>query len=507
MRGDAQLVLLAQSLSRVASVQHLARALCVAAAAFGCGDPPSPGVTEPDTEPTPFRLVPDTAVAWVGDTVEIHAASLQQADLGDLPPLVWLVTDTSIARIVQIEGLSVEVRVLSAGTTSVRAERDDIRAEMFFRARAEGELLASYAWAEIAWLQSPAVSEDGLIYLRRWDGTLIRLNPDLSLDWEVQSEAVAGALNPAIGPDGTVYVQGCRGTSAVSEAGVLLWHDSTRGDWETAPALDSFGSLWAAGRICPEEPISAWGITRFDPPGVAAVSIPGFNHEIRLAVIVRDSIIVATDHVGEVFAFTRDGTLMWFDTLPSRPTWFGPSVGLDGQTVYFPTRSHVVAIDALTGTRRWVWPASRYPLSPIVDADGTIYVQTDRRLVALNPDGTVRWVGAGIDSLEGVQWLSAGGAPALAEGGVLYVACREKLCAVNTADGSVRWRRSLPFPGMPGTILILPDSSILFTTIFRGIPTDSARVLKLRGRFPLADAPWPVDGGNLQRTRNSRLPD
>ncbi len=41
----------------------------------------------------------------------------------------------------------------------------------------------------------------------------------------------------------------------------------------------------------------------------------------------------------------------------------------------------------------------------------------------------------------------------------------------------------------------------------KGAPTDSARVLKLRGRFPLAGAPWPVDGGNLQRTRNSRLPD
>lgn len=128
-----------------------------------------------------------------------------------------------------------------------------------------------------------------------------------------------------------------------------------------------------------------------------------------------------------------------------------------------------------------------------------------RRLVALNPGFSIKWEA---DSLGGTyNNENAGGGPALAAGGVLYVACGLDLCAVNTADGSLRWRKSLPVAGMPGQIVIMPDSSILFATINQvaGASGDSVYVLKLAGRFPLADAPWPVDGGDLRRTRGGTL--
>ena len=212
--------------------------------------------------------------------------------------------------------------------------------------------------------------------------------------------------------------------------------------------------------------------------------------------IVGDSVIVAGDLAGRVFAFSLSGALIWVDTLPSKLRFFAPSVGSDGRTVYLPARSHVVAMDAFNGTRLWVWgngDPRTVPLSPVVDRDGIVYVQTTRTLVALNPDGTVRWQA---DSLAGFQWINGGGAPALAEGGVLYVACGTDLCAVRTSDGSVRWRRALPFPGIAGPIMITRDSAFVFVTVGFGFPAvhagyDSARVVKLRGRFPLADAPWP----------------
>ena len=129
-------------------------------------------------------------------------------------------------------------------------------------------------------------------------------------------------------------------------------------------------------------------------------------------------------------------------------------------------------------------------------------------LVALNPDGSVRWQADSLGAMHGVNDLTA---PALAEGGVLYVPCQYDVCAVNTSDGSVRWRHQLPSevpPGVSaGTILILPDSSILFSTIELPFTQDGpAYVVKLRGRYPLADAPWPVDGGDLRRTRRGHMP-
>jgi outer membrane protein assembly factor BamB len=123
---------------------------------------------------------------------------------------------------------------------------------------------------------------------------------------------------------------------------------------------------------------------------------------------------------------------------------------------------------------------------------------------SLAADGAVRWQA---DSLYGGQAVYAGGAPALAGGGILYVACQWDLCAVNTADGSVRWRRPLPGNGIAGAIFILPDSSLVFQTVTEmGGGSRPSYLIKLRGRFPLADAPWPVDGGDLRRTQRGHTP-
>jgi len=131
-------------------------------------------------------------------------------------------------------------------------------------------------------------------------------------------------------------------------------------------------------------------------------------------------------------------------------------------------------------------------------------VRNGNQLVALNADGSVRWQN---DSLNTYYSVNAGGAPALAGGGVLYLACQFDLCAVHTGDGSLRWRHALPVAGIAGSILIASDSSIMFTTLTEiGTGYRPSYLVKLRGRFPLADAPWPVDGGDLRRTRRGRMP-
>lgn len=72
--------------------------------------------------------------------------------------------------------------------------------------------------------------------------------------------------------------------------------------------------------------------------------------------------------------------------------------------------------------------------SPIVDADGTIYVGTfSRKLYALNPDCSIKWVfddaGATNDALP---------TPVIGDDGTIYVSNGPRMFAVN-ADGSKRW--------------------------------------------------------------------
>lgn len=207
--------------------------------------------------------------------------------------------------------------------------------------------------------------------------------------------------------------------------------------------------------------------------------------------MVGDSIVV-WGAGAEVWATTPDGVVLWSDSLPQGVRFINPSV--------VPTGSFVFAIDALTGLRTAQWSIgdSEYPVAPIVDLDGTIYVQTAKRLVAFNPDFSVRWEK---QSLGGAHHFNSAGGPALAAAGILYVNCATDVCAVNTADGSLRWRRSLPGPGSPGHIAIGPDSSLTFA-MHVALP-GSSFIYKLRGRFPLANAPWPMDGGGPARTRRS----
>src|SRR5262245_57941434 len=72
--------------------------------------------------------------------------------------------------------------------------------------------------------------------------------------------------------------------------------------------------------------------------------------------------------------------------------------------------------------------------SPALGPDGTIYVGSDdKKLYAVNPDGTVKWsftTGAAVKSSPLVN----------ADGSVIYVGSNDdKLYAVNSDDGTANW--------------------------------------------------------------------
>jgi outer membrane protein assembly factor BamB len=344
-----------------------------------------------------------------------------------------------------------------------------------------------------------------MVYLLRYEDEVLAFDRALTPTWQ-QPIYAPGWMNPAIADDGSVIVPSMDGLFALSPAGVVRWKDTTVSAIESAPAIDGQGHIWLAGHLG-QGPTQTWGIAHYDAVGTRAAFIE-IGRTIKVPpVVVLDSVVVIGDLSGRSFGISRTDSILWVDTLPSPLRYFAPSVAGDGQTVYVPTRDGpVVAMDGLTGAVLWIWDGLGPPTSPIVDTDGSIYVQTQGGLVALRPDGSVRWQA---DSLNGLYGVNALGAPALAGGGVLYVACQTDLCAVNTSDGSVRWRRTLPsdVPAntLGGTILILPDSAILFSTINTGAG-GPAHLVKLRGRLPLAAAPWPVDGRDLRRTRRGPVP-
>jgi sugar lactone lactonase YvrE len=126
----------------------------------------------------------------------------------------------------------------------------------------------------------------------------------------------------------------------------------------------------------------------------------------------------------------------------------------------------------VAGVRRQAVPGEilyRWPLgtpingSPAIGADGTIYATGGRKIVALNPDGTVQWE-------HPVSWpvLSS---PALGPDGAIYVGVQatlnqtlspSPLLALNP-DGSERWRFTAS-NNIRGTPAVGADGNIYFTT-------------------------------------------
>ncbi|PEV15732.1 hypothetical protein CN417_00505 [Bacillus thuringiensis] len=94
---------------------------------------------------------------------------------------------------------------------------------------------------------------------------------------------------------------------------------------------------------------------------------------------------------------------------------------------------------------------------PAIGSDGTIYIGNyNRKLYALNPDGSIKWIKDGVAHLDTT--------PVIAEDGTIYVVYR-KLTALNP-DGSIKWQAkdenalSTPIIDSEGTVYVHDSKSI-----------------------------------------------
>jgi outer membrane protein assembly factor BamB len=266
---------------------------------------------------------------------------------------------------------------------------------------------------------SPAVGSDGTVYVGAMDGKLYAVTPSGEVKWTMQA-AAAPVSSPAIGPDGTIYVgsggmgsfSGSMGWAlyAVTPAGQTKWNAAV-GAWtgSCSPAIGPDGTVY----------IGSGGIDAVTPAGQVkwngGVGAPVFSSP---AVSPQGTVFITS--VRTVAAYTPSGKM-------KRPTWRPASWKLD---------------DAGEG---WC--------SPVIGADGTVYVAQDGGLLfALTPAGKVKWT---VPTASGMCHL------ALDAGGTVYVACWEGQLYAVTPLGKVKWTVetgdvicSSPAIGADGTLYV-----------------------------------------------------
>jgi outer membrane protein assembly factor BamB len=266
---------------------------------------------------------------------------------------------------------------------------------------------------------SPAIADDGTIYVGSWDDYLFAVNQDGTLKWKFNSANAGIFSSPVIASDGTIY----------------------------------FGTLWslgAGGKIHAVNPngIEIW---RYQT-GYAITSSPAIGND--------GTIYIGSDDT-YLYAMYPNGTLRWqFKT----GDWVAgsPSVAEDG-TIYFPSYDNYLYALNPDGTLKWKFNTGYGAAgAPVIGADDTIYVGTDK-VYAIYPNGVLKWsFDYGSDRYIG--WSS----PAISADGTIYVGVSSdnygsgEILAINS-DGTERWRERLgdsdlidssPSIGADGTVYI-----------------------------------------------------
>ncbi|MDO8545015.1 MAG: S8 family serine peptidase [Opitutaceae bacterium] len=264
---------------------------------------------------------------------------------------------------------------------------------------------------------SPAVGADGTIYVGGGspDRNVYAIAPDGTMKWRYETGGSVNNCSPAIGLDGTIFFGANDGqVTALKPDGTVVWQKSLdAGSVSVSPAVGIDGTIYLHGTneyLYALDP--ATGATKWRA-FVAALTFAS-------AAIGPDGTIYQPSDVGYLYAIRPDGTLKW----------------------RFTTANDTFA-------------------TPAIDAAGNIYVTTytSGRLFSVTPDGTLRWIFSGASPA-----LSSSSPTLSGDGTVAYFGANDRnFYAVNTSDGSQRWRTALP-----NSILVSSAASDANGTIYVG---------------------------------------
>jgi len=265
-----------------------------------------------------------------------------------------------------------------------------------------------------------------------------------SLEWKFQTRGPLYSA-PAVG-SGRIYVGSDDGNLyALNLQGHLLWKFQTSTPIRTTPAISSDGTIYLASTVISSSGDPEGILYAINPSGklnwnLTLVNFQGYD-TLSSPTIGPDGTIYVSDIGFRIVAVNPDGILKW-ELKTSGEVVDSPAVGLDG-TVYVaiddppPATTCETALNkclvALNpdGTIKWALSTIYYPVdafsSPAVGSDGTIYAGG---MTAFNPDGTAKW-----------QYSGPEGSPSIGPDGTIYSSGDAGLYAMNQ-NGTLRWKFS-----------------------------------------------------------------
>jgi len=263
---------------------------------------------------------------------------------------------------------------------------------------------------------SPAINEDGTIYIGDWGSRLHAINPDGTLKWKFNSEDDI-ASSPAIADDGTIYFgtmgAGCN-IFAVNPDGTEKWRYPTGYYITSDPAISDDGTVYIGS-----------GDNYFyamNPDGTLKWRFKTGDYIKGPPSITDDGTVFIGSWDGYFYAlYPNNGTMKWRCSIGGGSET-NPSIADDG-TIYIGGNKLYAVYP--NGTKKWSFSLGGghiHQSSPAISSDGTIYFGTDDSgyFYAINPDGTEKWRKK-ITS----RWVES--SPSIADDGTVYIGSSQEV--------------------------------------------------------------------------------
>ncbi len=335
---------------------------------------------------------------------------------------------------------------------------------------------------------SPAIGNDGTLYIdgSEWDNGLkiycYALNPNGSLNWKYEMET---STSPTLGKDGTIYIGGGiddKFLYALNPDGTLKWKYETGDAIYSSPAIGNNGIIYVGSN---DKYLYA-----LNPNGTLKWKYET-NHFLQESPSIgTDGTIYSYCDDGFLYALNPDGTFKWkYETWGNVQT--SPAIGSD-DVIYVGTGQFLYALNP-DGTLKWR-EIHLCSSSPVIGSNGTIYIGSSKFFKAFNSDGTLKW------KYETNDFVSS--TAAIGSNGTIYVGSDDFYFYAFNPDGTIKWNYdtdgrigSSPTISKDGTIYIV-NSRIVenYENYLYAFSTNN------KG---LANSPWPCFRQNTQRT--SRL--
>jgi outer membrane protein assembly factor BamB len=271
-----------------------------------------------------------------------------------------------------------------------------------------GSLKALYPNSQVAWeynfgsggiWRSPAIGEDGTIYVYVSDGKLYAISSSGDFKWDLDlyiSSYRTGGSSVNIGSNGNIFLSIKFSYFAVSPSGVVLWQRNGAQDQMSGCAADRNGNLYVKYRhtVCSlkaSDGSDNWCVTVAEPAGSYEVALS--PNELSLYFNAGGRIISL-----RTFDGTQNGeTSVLGCEFVTSVGWDGKvyaACGVDGLVYAFSSSLNTILWTFQMETSRYT-DSGRNAISftNIVIGQSTIYVaEWGGNFYALNIDGSFRWV-------------------------------------------------------------------------------------------------------------------